>query len=58
MYDILTICPTDKMYQQFCDYILNNYISEDSRFPPQIWTEYSILVFGEPLTHMNHSLEI
>lgn len=38
MYNLLTICPTDKRYlQKLLDYIiLNNYISENLRLPAQI----------------------
>lgn len=39
MYNLLTTCLADKGYQIFCDYILNNYITEDSRFPPQVYAE-------------------
>lgn len=40
--DFMAIKPTnDKRVDDFCDYILENYVAEDCKFPPHIWAEFS-----------------
>jgi len=31
--------PNDKRVEEFCDYLLENYIDADSTFPPPVWFE-------------------
>ncbi|KAE9541792.1 hypothetical protein AGLY_003783 [Aphis glycines] len=35
--DLMPECPTDERVTKYCDYLVNNYISEDSTFPPCLW---------------------
>jgi len=35
--DLMLECPTDDRVTKYCDYLVNNYISEDSTFPPCLW---------------------
>jgi len=39
--DCIFNLPNDKRVEQFCDYLLENYIDADSPFPPPIWSECS-----------------
>jgi hypothetical protein len=41
--------PNDKRVEEFCDYLLENYIDADSSFPPPVWTES----FASSLTTIN-----
>lgn len=38
---IMAELPDDQTVTEFCDYVLENYISEEAPFPPQIWAEFS-----------------
>ncbi|XP_068242338.1 uncharacterized protein [Palaemon carinicauda] len=40
--DIMSIAPTDTKSVQFADYVTTNYISSDSKFPPNLWAESTI----------------
>ena len=40
-FDLISIAPKDDRVRAFCDYVLENYISDDSRFPPNLWAEFS-----------------
>jgi len=35
--ELMSICPTD--ISDFSDYVLNNYIIEDAKFPPSLWAK-------------------
>jgi len=37
--EILSNLPNDKRVEQFCDYLLENYIDADSTFPLPVWSE-------------------
>ena len=37
--EFLSNLPNDKRMEQFCDYLLENYIDADSTFPPPVWSE-------------------
>jgi len=37
--EMLSNLPKDKRVEQFCDYLLENYIDADSTFPPPVWSE-------------------
>ena len=37
--EFLSNLPNDKRVEQFCDYLLENYIDADSTFPPPVWSE-------------------
>ena len=37
--EFLTNIPKDKQVEQFCNYLLENYIDADSNFPPPVWSE-------------------
>ena len=39
--DFISNLPNDKWLEEFCDYLLENYIDTDSNFPPPIRSEYS-----------------
>lgn len=39
--DLSEIKPVDERVTQFCDYLVDNYISENSKFPPHLWAEHS-----------------
>jgi len=39
--DLMAIQPNDKQIKTFCDYVLDNYISPDVTFPPDIWSEFA-----------------
>ena len=39
--EFLSTLPNDKRVEQFCDYLLENYIDADSTFPPPVWSECS-----------------
>ncbi|KAL8571163.1 hypothetical protein ACOMHN_010624 [Nucella lapillus] len=38
-FELLDDCPGDPRCQTFADYILNNYVSEEAAFQPEIWAE-------------------
>jgi len=35
--DLMPECPTDNRVAKYCDYLVNNYTSEDSTFTPCLW---------------------
>ena len=37
--EFLTNLLNDKRVEQFCDYLLENYIDVDTTFPPPVWSE-------------------
>jgi len=37
--ELLSNLPNDKRVEQFCIYVLENYIDADSTFPPPVWSE-------------------
>jgi len=37
--EFLSNLPNDERVEQFCDYLLENYIDADSTFPPPVWSE-------------------
>jgi len=37
--EFLSSLPNDKRVEQFCNYLLENYIDADSTFPPPVWSE-------------------
>ena len=37
--EFLSNLPNDKRVEQFCDYLLENYINADSTFPLPVWSE-------------------
>jgi len=39
--EFLSILPNDKRVEQFCDYLLENFIDADSNFLPPVWSECS-----------------
>lgn len=39
--DLAEIKPDHEKIMAFCDYLVDNYISEDSDFPPHLWAEHS-----------------
>ncbi|KAF0763477.1 MULE domain-containing protein [Aphis craccivora] len=41
-FDLMLDIPDDKKYSKYADYILENYIDENSKFPPSMWTSYSV----------------
>lgn len=42
VFDLLSIAPPDnEKIQMYCDYLIDNYISEESLFPPKLWAENS-----------------
>ena len=40
--DFISNLPKEKRVEQFCDYLIENYIDEDSTFPPPVWPECSV----------------
>jgi hypothetical protein len=41
VFELCPFQPPNIKLQQFADYLVDNYISEDSLFPPEIWAENS-----------------
>jgi len=41
--ELLYTLPNDKRVEQFCDYLLENFIDADSSFPPPVWSECTAL---------------
>ena len=39
--EFLSNLTKDKRVEQFCDYLLENYIDAESTFPPPIWSKYT-----------------
>lgn len=39
--DFMSTLPTDRRIEEFADYLVETYINEESRFPPQIWAALS-----------------
>ena len=39
--DFISNTPNGKRVEEFCDYLLENYIDADSTFPPPVWSECS-----------------
>ena len=37
--DIMSNAPDDAKCHQFADYMLENYVSSDARYPPQLWAD-------------------
>jgi hypothetical protein len=37
--ECLSNLPNDKRVEQFCDYLLENYVDAESTFPPPVWSE-------------------
>ena len=37
--EFLSNLPNDKRVEEFCNYLLENYIDADSTFPPPVWSE-------------------
>ena len=37
--EFFSTLPKDKRVEQFCDYLLENYIDADYNFPPPVWSE-------------------
>jgi len=44
--DFISNLPNDKRVEQFCDYLLENYIDADSNFPSLVWTECTASSLG------------
>jgi hypothetical protein len=40
--EFLSSLPNDKRVEQFCNYLLENYIDADSTFPPPVWSECNV----------------
>jgi len=40
-FDCISNLSNDKRAEQFCDYLLENYIDADSTLPPPVWSERS-----------------
>lgn len=40
-FDLAEIKPENEKLTEFCDYLVDNYIGENSHFPPHIWAEHS-----------------
>jgi len=38
-FEFLSNLSNDKRVEQFCSYLLKNYIDADSTFPPPVWSE-------------------
>lgn len=41
-FDLMSDIPDDSKYSKYADYILENYIDENSKFPPSMWTSHSV----------------
>lgn len=39
--DFVSIMPDDERVQKFTDYVFENYVSPDAKFPPSMWAAYS-----------------
>jgi len=39
--DLMSDCPENEKLQKFCDYLTDNYISDESIFPPKLWAAKS-----------------
>ncbi|CAI6348819.1 unnamed protein product [Macrosiphum euphorbiae] len=37
--ELMSVCPNDKVCSEFRDYVFNNYIDDESPFPPNIWAK-------------------
>ncbi|XP_060855521.1 uncharacterized protein LOC132933226 [Metopolophium dirhodum] len=37
--ELMSVCPNDKVCSEFSDYVFNNYIDDESPFPPNIWAK-------------------
>ena len=37
VFDFMSIKPDDDKVQEFCDYMIDNYVPEDAKFPPTVW---------------------
>ena len=44
--EFLSNLPNDKRVEEFWDYLLENYIDEDSTFPPPVWSECTASSLG------------
>jgi hypothetical protein len=52
--DFTSNLPKDKRVEQFCDYLLQNYIDAHCRFPPRVWSDVLRRHSGL-LIHVSHS---
>jgi hypothetical protein len=43
--DSISYLPNDERVEEFCDFLLENYIVADSTFPPHVWSECSASPF-------------
>lgn len=41
VFDLLAIAPKDENVRKYSDYLTDNYVSEDSLFPPSLWAQNS-----------------
>lgn len=39
--NVISSAPVDAQCHQFADYMLENYVSSDARYPLQLWVDYS-----------------
>ena len=37
--DIMSVSPDDEKCIKFADYLVENYVTNDSKFPPSLWAE-------------------
>ncbi|KAL4154469.1 hypothetical protein QTP88_000332 [Uroleucon formosanum] len=37
--ELISVCPNDKVCSEFSDYVFNNYVDDESPFPPNIWAK-------------------
>ena len=37
VFDFMSIQPNDENLEQFGNYLIDSYISEDAQYPPKIW---------------------
>jgi hypothetical protein len=42
MTDLMTVSPDDERLVKFCDYLVEYYIDEDTKFNPHIWASREI----------------
>uniref|UniRef100_A0A8D8VV18 FLYWCH-type domain-containing protein n=1 Tax=Cacopsylla melanoneura TaxID=428564 RepID=A0A8D8VV18_9HEMI len=56
--DLIPIMPNNDKIEKFCDYVLENYILPDSKFPPEMWAEYTatttLCQFSHPCSSSQH----
>jgi hypothetical protein len=49
--DFISNLPNDKRVEQFCDYLLENYVATDSTFPPPVCSECFTSSLRTPVSH-------